>query len=113
MKRDRKGEETERDTLIQNVRQHKNHCVRVCVYEEFLNSDTCMYTQWRSCAFRFIVVSASWHTPHSSMSNTSYCFVQLSFMTAIFAVGERRTGPNRFPGSRSLTHFLLVTCSRF
>lgn len=63
MKRDRKGEETGRDTLIQNVRQHKNLCVRVCVYEEFLNSDTCMYTQWRSCAFRFIVVSASWHTP--------------------------------------------------
>lgn len=76
-----------------------------------VKSNNHMYT-YTYCALQFIVVSGSWQTPpHSSVSKTSYCTVQLGFMTAIFAVGERSTAKRsakQFSLDITLKHFTHI-----
>lgn len=85
----------------------------MCVCEGFY-IQTQLYAA-RSCAMRFMVVSCLGKHLQSSMSKITYCSVQLSFMTAVFAVGEggqHNTRPNSFLGYHTQTlssHFLLVT----
>lgn len=63
--------------------------MRVC---EGLNSDTTVCTH-KAAAVQLDLRPFQLLGKHlgGSMSNTSYCIVRLGFMTAIFAVGERRT----------------------